>query len=151
MVFLGSPHVGAQLERGGHALEGLLAGNSYTAAFARLGGLRSAGIQSLRHGRVLEEDATAAERKATVVPLPSDVRCYAVAGVLGEGKDALSGRLLGDGLVTVASALGRHRDVRRRLQFGADDVFIAEGHGHLDLLHSATVRDRLMAWLGGPS
>lgn len=149
MVFLGCPHQGAQLERGGHILESLLAGSRYTAAFARLGGLRSAGIQSLRHGRVLEEEQTAAARKATAVPLPADVRCYAVAGVLGEGKDALSGRLLGDGLVTVASALGRHRDARRRLQFEPEDVFIAQGHGHLDLLHSAAVRDRLIAWLGG--
>src|SRR3546814_14249740 len=48
MVFLGSPHHGAALERGGNGLDLLLGASPYTAPFARLGKLRSAGRPEAR-------------------------------------------------------------------------------------------------------
>ncbi|MBI5278372.1 MAG: alpha/beta fold hydrolase [Burkholderiales bacterium] len=130
MVFLGTPHHGAALERGGHAVEVLLGANAYSAAFARLAGLRSAGIMDLRHG----SDAG---------PLPAGVHCYAVAGVL-DGRKA---KLLGDGLVTVDSALGRHADPARHLAMAEQAQWIAAGHGHIELMHSPAVLAKLAFWL----
>ena len=47
MVFLGTPHHGAPLERGGNGLEFLLGVSSYSAPLARLARLRSAGVTDL--------------------------------------------------------------------------------------------------------
>lgn len=66
-VYLGSPHQGAPLERIGNHANRLLGLSPYTAPFMRLGNIRSAGIQDLRHGSLRETDR-AAERDATEDP-----------------------------------------------------------------------------------
>ena len=59
----------------------------------------------------LDRDPTAAVLPPpTPVPLPSGVRCFVVAGCRER-----AGRLLGDGLVPVAGALGDSPDPRRAL------------------------------------
>jgi hypothetical protein len=125
LVCLGTPHLGAPLERSGHWLEGALGLSPYTAPLGRLGAGRSAGIRDLRHG-----DAT---------PLPAGVACYAVAGTRGPDP-------IGDGLVPLASALGRHRRNERSLVF--TDTWVGPGLGHFDLLDRREVYERLRAWLG---
>ncbi|MGE5116969.1 MAG: esterase/lipase family protein, partial [Betaproteobacteria bacterium] len=50
LVFLGTPHHGAPLERVGNWVESVLGATPYAAPLARLGRLRSAGITDLRHG-----------------------------------------------------------------------------------------------------
>ena len=62
LVFLGTPHHGAPLERGGHGMDMLFNASRYTVAFARLGQLRSAGITDLRYGSVLDRDWTGRDR-----------------------------------------------------------------------------------------
>jgi hypothetical protein len=116
LVFLGTPHHGAPLERGGHRLETLLGVSPYVAPLARLGMLRSAGITDLRHG-----DGT---------PLPEGVDCHAFAA----GRDRL---------VPVASALGRHHDHRRALVFPRERRWVFRELGHFDLLDDAGVYARL--------
>ncbi len=149
LVFLGTPHHGAPLERAGHGLSMLLAATPYTAPLVRLVRLRSAGITDLRHGRFLnpEPDADAPPRPP---PLPDGVRCFAVAGCLGADPADLKARLLGDGLVPVDSAFGRHADPARTLQFPEDRLWLAQGVGHVDLLHSDAVRQQLLRWLRAP-
>jgi pimeloyl-ACP methyl ester carboxylesterase len=56
LVFLGTPHHGAPLERGGNWVNVILELSPYTAALARLAKIRSAGITDLRHGSILDED-----------------------------------------------------------------------------------------------
>lgn len=129
LVFLGTPHHGAPLERGGNWVHRALGVSPYLAPFARISGLRSEGITDLRHG--------------SAVALPAGVACYAVAGSLGPG-------LVGDGLVTVDSAFGRHPNPARALDFPAEHLFLAEGAGHLDLLASPAVAGQLERWLAGP-
>jgi hypothetical protein len=55
--------------------------------------------------------------------------------------------LLGDGLVPVASALGRHADPRRDLGFAPQRQAVVFETGHLDLLSSPAVSDLLQRWL----
>ncbi|MCZ7652297.1 MAG: GPI inositol-deacylase [Thermoanaerobaculia bacterium] len=155
LVFLGTPHHGAPLERGGLWLHRLLGAAPYARPLARLGAVRSAGITDLRHGNLLAEDwrgrdrfAPAADRRRPV-PLPAGVRCGAIAGLLGAGAGSLRSRLAGDGLVPLASALGSHPDQARTLAFPPDRQWVGRGIGHFDLLAHPEVYARLRDWLGG--
>lgn len=147
LVTLGTPHQGAPLEGAGHGVELLLGAAPYAAPLARLGKLRSAGIRDLRLGNIVSgrasDDGTHAQPQ---VSLPETSRCYAVAASLGESTDHLKTKLLGDGLVPVGSALGRHAVPDRRLAF-ADEAVVHET-GHLDLLSSTEVFGLLRCWLG---
>lgn len=140
LVFLGTPHHGAPLERGGNGVDVLLNASPYTAPFARLGKMRSAGITDLRYGNLIDEDWLGRDRFArsgdvrAVVPLPSAVRCHALAATTGKQSGDMRDRLLGDGLVPVSSALGHHDEARRRLAFAEADLWIGHGIGHIDLL-----------------
>jgi hypothetical protein len=154
LFFLGTPHHGAPLERGGHWIDRILGASPYTAAFARLGRLRSAGITDLRHGSLLDEDrpagvVTTADHRV-VVPLPLATRCYAIAGSLGTEPGALREHLLGDGLVPVDSALGRHKQPARRLAFAPEHTWIGQGMGHLELMWRDEVLAQLRTWLLAP-
>ncbi|MGZ5195778.1 MAG: esterase/lipase family protein, partial [Ramlibacter sp.] len=62
LVFLGTPHHGAPLERGGNWLHAGLGISPYAAPFTRLSGLRSEGITDLRHGNLVDEDWTGGDR-----------------------------------------------------------------------------------------
>ncbi len=155
LVCLGTPHHGAPLERGGHWIDLLLEKTPYTAPFARLGRIRSAGITDLRHGCLLDADWQARDRLAHgvdprhPVPLPQGVQCYAIAATTGSAAGDLETRLLGDGLVPLASALGQHADPCFALAFAPANQFISYDTGHLDLLDSAPVYQRIRRWLDG--
>ncbi|MEO3690403.1 alpha/beta hydrolase [Roseateles paludis] len=146
LVCLGTPHLGAPLERIGHGVDQLLGATPYAAPLARLGKVRSAGITDLRHGSVT---APGDDGPHPTVPLPTGVRCYTVAAHLGPETSSVKSRLLGDGLVPLNSALGHHRDPARRLLFPPDHQAIVPDTGHLELLSSAAVAGHLMRWLRG--
>ena len=154
LICIGTPHHGAPLERGGHWIDALLGKSPYSAAFARLGKIRSAGITDLRHGSVLDADWQSSDRFAashhdtrTPVPLPEAVDCYAIAGSLGLAPGDLRTQLLGDGIVPLASALGQHRQAARRLHFAPDHQWIGQGLNHLELMYHADVGAQLRRWL----
>lgn len=153
MAFLGAPHHGAPLERGGNRLDMLLGLSPYSAPFTRLGKLRSAGITDLRFGNLRDEDWQGADRFAlspdrrTAVPLPVGTACYAAAGVLGKRRGPLRDRLIGDGLVPLESALGHHRRPELALAIPAAHQWVGYGLGHLDLLASQELYARLSGWL----
>lgn len=152
VVFLGTPHHGAPLERGGNALQTALGLSPYTAPLARLGWLRSAGITDLRYGNVRDEDWQDRNRFARTgdlrqpVPLPTGVQCYAVAATTGRRSGDLNDRLLGDGLVRVRSALGHHGDATKALPIPAAHQWISYDTHHWDLLSDPDVYTRLRDW-----
>ena len=154
IVFLGTPHHGVPLERAGHRVDVLLEKTPYTAPFALLGKVRSAGITDLRHGYVLEEDWKGHDRFVNradprrPLPLPKGVQCYAIAATIGHGPTPLRDRLIGDGLVPVPSALGEHRDSRLKLTFPRSRQWTARGTSHFDLLDPGPVYERIRAWFG---
>lgn len=154
LLFLGTPHHGAPLERATHALETVLGATPYAAPFVRLSRLRSHGITDLRYGNLLDEDWAPDRHPARdgsdhrrPLPLPVGARCHAVASTLGQESATLKGRLLGDGLVPLDSALGRHRDPARCLAFPQSRQWVGSGIGHLDLMCHPAVYEQLHSWL----
>ena len=154
LVFLGTPHHGAPLERIGNWVDVILGETPYVAAFGRLGKIRSAGVTDLRYGNLLDEDWKGHDRFARkpdqrrAVPLPKGVACYAIAATTAETPGGLKDRLVGDGLVPVASALGRHKDTARDLHFPVGRQWVAGETGHLDLLARRDVYEQIARWLG---
>ena len=109
LVFIGTPHQGAPLERGGHWVDFAMDLSPYTAPFTQLGKKRSAGITDLRHGSVTHQNQK-------FVALPENIDCYAMAASLAKKPGRLNERLVGDGLVPVDSAFGRSGDPEKCLQ-----------------------------------
>ena len=153
LVFLGTPHHGAPLERGGNSVDTLLGISRYTAPFARLGKIRSAGITDLRYGNLVDEDWRGRDRfersgdVRRAVPLPEGVRCFNIAATTGKRVGDVGDRLLGDGIVPLASALGRHRNPRLGLSFPESRQWTGCGMSHLDLLSRREVYARIRGWL----
>ena len=150
LVFLGTPHHGAPLERIGNWVDILVGISPYTAPFARLGKVRSAGVKDLRHGNLLDEDWRGPNERTrdtrSFVRLPAAVECYVVAATRHPKPGAK--RLPGDGLVPVNSALGQHRDPLLTLPIPAAHQMILYGSNHFDLLASLGVYQRMKTWLG---
>lgn len=155
MIFLGTPHHGAPLENTGNWLDLLLASNPYSVPFARLIQVRSSGITDLRHGNINHQDWQQRNRfdfradNRQPAPLPKTIECYAVAGSIGKGVSDSHLPFIGDGLVDVDSALGRHGDKSHTLQFKPQNQLHVKGVDHLHLLSDERVYEKLSQWLVG--
>jgi pimeloyl-ACP methyl ester carboxylesterase len=150
IVFLGTPHHGAPLERGGAWLHFLMGVSRYSAPLGRLARIRSAGVTDLRFGFLVDDDWQGHDRFAPrrdrrkPLPLPEGVRCYAIAGT----TSAPGARVrVGDGLVPVDSALGRHKDTAMDLGIPPSRWRIVSETGHLGLLESSEVYARILEWI----
>ncbi len=149
LVTLGAPHHGAPLERGGSWVHLLLGVSRFSAPFARLARVRSAGITDLRYGNVLDEHWEGRDRfdvhddPRNLIALPEGVRCFALAGSLSSEPTAT---LRGDGMVPVDSALGEHATPALALAFPAVNKRILFSTGHLDLLDPPAY-EIIRAWL----
>lgn len=149
-VCLGSPHLGAPLERIGGRLSAALESLPYTRALAKLTERRSAGVKDLRHGWCSDRDRPRRERKTVEVEPLADIgqgRWYLGAATLAGSSDGTRARWIGDGLVPVPSALGQHADPNQSLQLPAQQRHVFRGIGHMDLLNHPQVYEKLKAWL----
>ena len=153
IAFLGTPHHGAPLERGGNWFEEVVGSIPYAAPLSRLGRLRSAGVTDLRHGNLVDEDWMGSDRFARgadrrrILPLPEGLDILAVAATTGVRRGDARDRLIGDGLVPVDSALGYHRDPRRELAIDAARRVVVYATHHMGLLGHPEVYAHLSRWL----
>ncbi|MBI5611101.1 MAG: hypothetical protein HY902_19670 [Deltaproteobacteria bacterium] len=130
IAYLGTPHLGAPLERAGRVLAaGLRASpDPVTQLVGRVADLRSLGIRQLGD--------------ATALPWPQGPRQLLVAGTLA-AQSPLQG-LLGDGMVSVRSALGDDPDHQRPADA---ETQVLTGVAHAQLAFSRKAADLLLAWL----
>ncbi|HKI01982.1 MAG TPA: alpha/beta hydrolase [Thermoanaerobaculia bacterium] len=161
LIFLGTPHHGSPLERGGNWIDFALGVSPYTAPLARLGKIRSAGITDLRHGSLLDEDWEGRDRferskgsnrrlLPLPLPLPDDVECYAMAATKGRTAGGLGSPLPSDGFVPLDSALGRHEDPGLSLSLPESRCWILHGAHHFDLLSHPEAYGKIRQWLAAP-
>ena len=153
LLFVGTPHHGSMVERAGNMVDLALEVSPYSQALARLGKIRSSGTTDLRHGNLIDEDWAGRNRFAHAADqrqlsqLPAGVQCYAIAAMIAKEHNALHGKLIGDGLVPLQSALGHHQDESRALTFPEGHRKVFYGTTHLGLLDSQEVCAQLQDWM----
>ena len=153
-VSLGTPHLGAPLERGVARLVPHLDAVPELRPVARWLRSRSVGIKWLRHGALLEADVPddvddPREDPRATVPLLPHGRHHVLGVTLTQDPRGLATRMFGDGIVPPDSASGRHRDESRSVPFAASDVHVLGGLHHFDLLNHPRVYALLTSWLSG--
>ena len=154
IVFLGTPHHGAPLERVGSWIDSILGSNRVTKPFAAIGQIRSSGITDLRYGHVLASSWEGKDRferspdSREPLPLPIGVSCYAVAATTSSQTSVKRDAWVGDGLVPLKSALGLHDEVSHCLSFSVENQWTLNDANHIDLLKNVSVTAQLQTWLG---
>jgi len=158
IVFLGTPHHGAPLERVGNWIDTTLGSNRVTRPFAAIGQIRSSGITDLRYGHVLASswhiDGKEVDRferspdSRQPLPLPHGVNCFTVAASTSNEASAVKDALIGDGLVPLRSALGQHDEAQHVLAFETQNQWTAWGVSHVALLKNPGVTAQMLRWLG---
>ncbi len=153
LIFLGTPHHGAPLEKTGNWIDNILEISSYSKPFSRLGKIRSAGITDMRYGNLLDVDWHGRDRfelsgdSRTVVPLPKNVQCFTIAAVMAKDASKLGDNIVGDGLVSLNSALGKHADPELDLFIPENHQWISRNMKHLDLLNHPDVYEKIKMWV----
>jgi pimeloyl-ACP methyl ester carboxylesterase len=148
---LGSPHLGAPLEKGFNALGWALAKVPETRPLARVVNVRSAGIKDLRYGACIEEDWCDCDSDELLTdrchdaPLLPGARFYFIAATISRRPGDPVGAILGDLLVRVPSASGAGS--RRRIPFAIEDGHRVNGLTHFDLLNHPAVYEQIRTWL----
>ena len=147
VVCLGSPHLGADLEKGVNIASWALAKLPETRSIAAFLNARSDGVKDLRFGACLDDwfDADPDEllrdscREAPF--LPHATYHYASSTV----TPPLLGMLAGDHLVRSKSAAGIGKS--RRIPFAPEQGLTLTGLNHFDLLNHPRVYAKLRDWL----
>jgi len=153
LVCLGAPHHGAPLERGGAWIDVLLERSPYSAPLARLGQIRSDGITDLRYGYLRDADWQHPEANVVgvdtrrPVPLPNPDTTYLMAATNGSRRGDLKDRMLGDGLVPLDSALGRHPNPAMALQVPPTNQYVMYDTHHFELLHHPDAYRQIHIWM----
>jgi pimeloyl-ACP methyl ester carboxylesterase len=151
VVCLGSPHLGADLEKGVNAASWALARLPETEGLAWFLNARSSGTKDLRYGALLEEDWSEGDpdeflrdRCHEVPFLPGAVYHFVATSA---GPRAV-GVILGDHLVRPHSASGVGKS--RQVPFEPAHGLTLTGLHHFDLLNHAEIYAKLHEWLGQP-
>jgi pimeloyl-ACP methyl ester carboxylesterase len=148
VVCLGSPHLGADLEKGVNVASWALARLPETRAIATFLNARSDGVKDLRFGACLDEDWGDADPdeflrdRCNEAPFLPHATYHFVAATVAP---PLFGMIAGDHLVRSYSAAGRGRS--RRIPFDTEQGLTLTGLNHLDLLNHPLVYAKLRDWL----
>lgn len=152
---IGSPHLGAPLEKAVNVLTHVLRRVDAASAQvpAELLSARSAGVKDLRHGYTVDEewmgrdpDAVFADARRNV-PLVDGVGYYFVGATITRDPEHPVGQLFGDLMVRLPSASGEHPEPARRIPFSSGAVFA--GMSHIHIANHPRVYEALHALFGG--
>jgi pimeloyl-ACP methyl ester carboxylesterase len=152
---LGSPHLGAPLEKAANVTGYALARVPETRPFANLLNGRSVGIKDLRFGSCVEEDWCDCDPdefltdRCREVPFLECATYYFIGATLTDDANHPLGSVVGDLLVRFPSASGQGR--RRRIPFEIANGRHLGGVNHFQLLNHPDVYEQIRAWLARPS
>jgi pimeloyl-ACP methyl ester carboxylesterase len=148
VVCLGSPHLGADLEKGVNVASWALAQLPETRGLAYFLNRRSAGVKDLRFGALLDEDWRDCDPdeflrdRCNEVPFLPDAVYHFVAT---SAAPRAVGLVVGDSLVRPRSAAGRGGS--RQVPFEAAHGLTLTGLHHFDLLNHPSIYEKLLEWL----
>src|SRR5262249_32891536 len=147
VVCLGTPHMGADLEKAANVGGWMLGRLPETRPFADVVNGRSVGIKDLRYGSCAEEDWCDCDADELLTDRCRDgplvdhaTYCFVAASL-----DAPFGPVVGDLLVRLPSASGKGK--QRTIPFAADRGRHLSGLTHFDLLNHPDVYAQLRDWL----
>lgn len=159
VFYLGSPHLGAPLEKAGNILTWFLKAvpTAYTWVAADLINLRSAAIKDLRFGYTIDEewkgknpDELLKNRRQKVELLPN-ARHYTVAGSLNRDLDHPVTKAVGDILVRIPSAQPPADGIKNAPVFTAENQVIFPGLNHFALAANPMVYGQIKTWCADDS
>ncbi|HBZ70185.1 MAG TPA: hypothetical protein DEP35_10800 [Deltaproteobacteria bacterium] len=150
---LGTPHLGAPLEKLGNVAGWVLNRFEVTRPIASIVNARSHGIKDLRFGYLVEEDWQGKDADALLednrhdIPFLDSATHYFVAATLTRDPHHPVGVLLGDTLVRFPSAAGRPAPPARHFPFTAENGLHLGGMTHLRLLNHPAIFEQMRFWL----
>jgi hypothetical protein len=148
---LGTPHLGAPLERAANRAGHVLGRLAVTRPFADVINARSAGIKDLRYGSCIEEDWCDCDPdeylndRCNEVPFLPEATYYFIGATLSKNPESR----VGDLLVQYVSASGN--GPKRRIPFEVDNGRHLGGLNHLQLLNHPDVYGQMREWLTRPA
>ena len=158
LFYLGSPHLGAPLEKFGNAAAFVL--KKFPRPYIKIIGdvinVRSSGIKDLRFGYVSEADWAGRDpdlflkNTKNSLPLMDGASHYVITGRLTENPRHPVSRWFGDALVRKPSALGRSRRKEHSLRFPSCHHREYPATGHMKLAHYPEVYDQIRQWCEQP-
>jgi pimeloyl-ACP methyl ester carboxylesterase len=147
---LGTPHMGAPLEKAANVAGWTLGRLPETRPFANIVNGRSVGIKDLRYGSCAEADWCDCDADELLtdrcgdVPFVDHAGYYYIGATLFRGERHPVGHVLGDLLVRLPSASGKGK--KRTIPFEVDRGRHLGGLNHFDLLNHPQVYDQLHTW-----
>lgn len=166
VITLGTPHLGAPLEKGVHVSKLAFDRLPETQALAKFLDLRSAGVRDLRYGACVDEDWRDVDPneylqdRCQETPFLEHATYYFVAATIAASPESRTGRVLGDLMVQLPSASGKPsssasasasgKSRQRSVPFEIDNGRSLGGLNHFDLLNHPRVYEHLAGWLSSP-
>jgi hypothetical protein len=151
VVFLGSPHLGAPLEKAANVGAWILGLSDITRPFSRVLNARSSGIKDLRFGALVDEDWSGVDLDGLLagrtgdVPFLDGASHYFIAATVTRDPRHPLGIVVGDLLVREPSASARSR--LRHKRFRLHDGRHFGPMTHFDLLNHPDVYTHIRRWL----
>jgi triacylglycerol lipase len=156
IVYVGTPHRGAPLERAGRVLTKVLEAipDPYTRLVAEIANLRSDGVKDLGDSELRQEDRE--RRRASFsltdvehpVPLLPDIKHYLVAGTLS--VDPTLSAFFGDAVVPLGSAMNGLDPRATSNALAPDHIIVLPGVDHISIARSPRVYDAIRSLLERP-
>lgn len=154
LFYLGSPHLGAPLEKFGNAAAFVL--KNFPRPYIKIIGdainVRSSGIKDLRFGYVSDGDWAGRDpdlflkNNKNSLPLMDGASHYVITARLTQNPRHPVSRWFGDALVRTPSALGRSRRRDHFLAFPACHHREYPAMGHMKMTHSPEVYAQIRQW-----
>ena len=151
-LYVGTPHLGAPLERVGRVVSRFLGrvDDPYTRLLSQLADMRSAGVKDLGDADLRHDDRARWQASMALrdprhpVPLLPQIRHYLVAGSLS--LEPRLATLFGDVMVPVPSATDGHVLDKASLALPPDHVKIMPGMAHMTLAHHPAVYEQIRSF-----